>query len=531
MTRDLFASLHAQDLGYYRIVAELWGLELESVEATSALEELCAALLDLETIAETLSILPVEARSALDELLAADGKIEWGVFSRKYGVIREMGAGKRDRERPYLKPASTSEFLYYRALIAQAFFETEKGSQEFAYIPEDLLEALRELDLTDGAPILSSDEALGRFATPLEKAFEILANDFIVDDATTYLAALRIGQKIELPFARELSALLSAAGIVKDGGVFPDAAKRFLESSRAEALTWLYDSWARSDAFDELRLMPEIVCEGEWRNQPRATREFLMNLLRAAPQGKWQSLAAFVKDVKEKYPDYQRAAGDYDSWFIKRASDGQYLRGFAYWDAVDGALIRYLIRILHWLGRADLAAPAEEKEASAFRLIEPRNTVALSDKIQVFSNGKIVVPRGFSRAARYQLARFCEWDEPKGDDYIYRIGVESLKRAAEQGLKADQLLTMLVKYTKDAVPPPTVKALKRWSARGVEARMETLLTLRFSTPEALEEARKSKAAKYFDELLSPTMAVVKSGAVRQVLAELAELGLLAEVKH
>ncbi|MFN3492852.1 MAG: hypothetical protein ACK40V_11610, partial [Anaerolineales bacterium] len=76
-----------------------------------------------------------------------------------------------------------------------------------------------------------------------------------------------------------------------------------------------------------------LICEGEWKNQPQVTREFLMNLIHDIPQGKWWSIPAFVKGIKEKYPDFQRPAGDYDSWFIKLASDGQFLRGFAYWDA------------------------------------------------------------------------------------------------------------------------------------------------------------------------------------------------------
>ena len=37
---------------------------------------------------------------------------------------------------------------------------------------------------------------------------------------------------------------------------------------------------------------------------------------------------SFVNDIKKKYPDFQRPAGDHDLWFIKRTSDGQYLRGF-----------------------------------------------------------------------------------------------------------------------------------------------------------------------------------------------------------
>jgi hypothetical protein len=181
---DLQQSLQKQDIGHLRIVADFWGLELESTDTDSALEELCASLLDLEAVSETLDILSPEARSALNALIEAEGKLEWVAFARKYGDIREMGAGKRDRERPHLKPASTSEILFYRALLAKAFFDTEKGAQEFAYIPEDLFEIINEVSAKDIPPAPAS-EALGRPATPVEKAFEIPATDHILDDATT----------------------------------------------------------------------------------------------------------------------------------------------------------------------------------------------------------------------------------------------------------------------------------------------------------------------------------------------------------
>ncbi|MEY2819917.1 MAG: hypothetical protein RL275_3380, partial [Chloroflexota bacterium] len=303
-------SLQKMDIGHLRIVAEFWGLELESTDTSSALEELCASLLDLEAVSETLEVLPAEARSALNVLVSAEGKMEWAAFARKYGEIREMGAGKRDRERPYLKPASTSEFLFYRALIGKAFFESEKGSQEYAYIPEDLLEIINEVSADDVPPVPSA-EALGRLATPVEKAFEIPATDFILDDATTYLAALRIGHESKSHFKRDLPELLTTAGIIKNDGLHPEAVKKFLEASRADALSILYKAWLTSTTFDELRLIPSIVCEGEWKNQPQVTREFLMNLINDIPQGKWWSIPAFVKAIKEKYPDYQRPAGDY----------------------------------------------------------------------------------------------------------------------------------------------------------------------------------------------------------------------------
>ena len=148
----------------------------------------------------------------------------------------------------------------------------------------------------------------------------------------------------------------------------------------------------------------------------------------------------------------------------------------------------------------------------------------------VSSNGKITVSRYFSRAVRYQISRFCEWEESKPDEYQYQVTAHSLAHAKEQGLKAEQLLALLVKYTNGAVSPALVKALKQWEAHGTEARVKNLLVLRVNRPEILEEMRKSKAAKFLGEVLSPTAVVIKSGAESKVLAALAELGLLAEIE-
>jgi len=525
-------------LGHLRIIAGLWGLELDSTDADSAAEELAASLLDFESVRETIDILSADARIALIALVETGGKMEWVSFARKFGEIREMGEAKRDRERPHLKPVSLAENLFYRGLLARAFFDTDKGAQEFAYIPDDLFEIideeLKEVTEDTQQKII---EPLGRLATPVEKAFEIPASDHILDDATTYLAALRLGRSGWQPDL-QLTALLTTAELLKKDMPQAEKIKAFLEASRIDALKLLIEAWQSSQTFDELRLMPNIICEGEWKNQPQVTREFLLDLVNSIPQNKWWSIPAFIRTIKEKFPDYQRPAGDYDSWFIKRESDGQFLRGFAYWDQVDGALIKYFIQTLHWLGMVDLAAPEEGKEATAFRVVESKVESQKSDlrpatfdgKINVSSNGKIVVPRLFSRAVRYQISRFCEWGEEYSDEFKYQVTAQSLTHAKEQGLKAEQLLSLLVKYTNGTVPPALVKALKQWEAHGTEARVESLLVLRVNRPEIMEEIRKSKAGKFLGEMLSPTAVVVKSGAVQKVTAALAELGLLAEIE-
>lgn len=538
---DLLASLLPHDLGHLRILAELWGLELDAHERDIAADELSASLLDPQLTRETIEVLPAEARAALDALIAAHGRLPWAEFARRFGEIREMGAGKRDRERPHRKPISAAEMLFYRGFLAKAFFDTDKGAQEFAYVPDDLLEILKH-KVHEGHEG-NSGELLGRPATPVEKAFEMLSTDRVLDDATTLLAALRIGKAGYQPapqpinalrgadWQSALPALLQTAKLIKKNVPQAEAVKKFLEAPRTDALSLLVEAWKSSTTFDELRLLPSIICEGEWKNDPRTTRHTLLGFLRAIPPNQWWSLPAFLRDLKLKHPDFQRPAGDYDSWFIKRAVDGQYLRGFAYWDAVDGALVRFTIQIMHWLGLADLAAPEEGKDFTAFRLTQyaTRNPQRATDKLVISSNGKIFVPRNASRAVRYQIARFCEWDEEKPEGYPYRVTAQSLKHATEQGLKAEQLLSLLVKHTKSNVPPALVKALKRWEVNGTEARAESQTILRVSRPEVLEELRASKAGRFLGEPLGPTAVIVKGEAIPRIAAALAEMGLLLDV--
>jgi hypothetical protein len=96
-------------------------------------------------------------------------------------------------------------------------------------------------------------------------------------------------------------------------------------------------------------------------------------------------------------------------------------------------------------------------------------------------------------------------------------------------LKVEHLLALLSKHSEAGVPPSLVKALKRWEVNGTEARVQTQVILKVSKPEVLEEMRKSRAAKFLGEVLSPTTVVVKGGAVQKVMEALTELGLLSEI--
>ena len=564
---DFIKSLQERDLGHLRIVAEMWGVDLENLEARAALQHLGQALLNRTAIEGMVKELPGEARTALEDLRRNDGRLSWQLFTRRYGIVREMGAGRRDRLQPQRNPASPAEMLWYRALVARAFFDTPSGPEEFAFIPDDLLTLLPP---SQGP----GSQALGRYATPGERLYVLPASDRLLDHACTLLAALRLGLPPEaiaahaelwnLPVTAAvapltpaaLQILLSCTGLLDASCMLqPEPVREFLEASRGEALVKLVRAWLVSPQFNELRLLPGLSAEGEWQNDALQARQSVLDFLRTVPgsgapgnateERPFWSLDALVEAVHQKVPDFQRPAGDYDSWYIRNLASGEFLRGFEHWERVDGALIRYLVcGPLHWLSILDLAAsgPLDDPAShlTAFRysawaakLLKgepPEGLPAEEAAIQVRSDARLVVPRLAPRPVRYQLARFGVWEKEHPDHYQYRLTPASLLHASQQGLTTNHLLTLLRRHA-PTISPSLVKAIERWERNGLEARLQTVSVLRLSTPELLQEVRNSRAARFLGEPLGPTTVIVKTGAMDKVLAVLAEMGYLGEIEE
>ena len=85
---------------------------------------------------------PAARRLPCSPCSKSEGRLGWAVFTRRYGEVRPFGPGKREKERPDLKPISPAEVLWYRALIGRAILPGDVPPMEYAYIPEDLLDLL-----------------------------------------------------------------------------------------------------------------------------------------------------------------------------------------------------------------------------------------------------------------------------------------------------------------------------------------------------------------------------------------------------
>ena len=85
---DLQNTLQSYDLGFLRMIAGLWGIELSEPDFHKALPLILDALQDAEILQELIDTLPAPAQDALAELMENEGRLPWSTFTRKYGQVR-----------------------------------------------------------------------------------------------------------------------------------------------------------------------------------------------------------------------------------------------------------------------------------------------------------------------------------------------------------------------------------------------------------------------------------------------------------
>ena len=570
-------TLQSTDAALLPTLAKAWKVNLTGMTPADGLAALSAAMLDPKRAEVVWDSLDDATRGALQMLIGSGGKMSAAKFGRLFGEIRQMGPAQIERENPLGKPASKAEALYYRGLISTAFELVDTGPQVVVYVPSDLaanlpLKKTSYPDLQtkpDAASIAAAVATLP--ALPEEPMIEPLvevrgaqaADTSIVDDLTTVLAYLQLTgplldggrlaaedhdylidyllkpeeDRLYFTFALGVSADLIE---IQGGRAFPKKAeaRRWLSETRAGQVKLLAEGWRKSTFYRELWQVPGLHPEpgGELDEYDASVaRSAIVDLMsELVPKSEWWSVEQFIDVVRESEPDFQRPGGDYDSWYI-RDDDGEFLSGFENWNAIEGALLEYmLLGPLYWLGLADRADDAVRFNAygRAFLGAVPWPTPPdPEDKVQLKDDGTLLIPRKISRVDRYQAARFSSWVSA-GDPYVYRIDGSGIQRAAEQGINSGHISSFLTRMLGDTpLPKPIALLLDNWKSGATAAvTLERLMVLRTTAPETLDRLLDTPALRrYLGAKLGPMAVIVRADQLQALRSALADAGITAEV--
>jgi hypothetical protein len=566
---DLRRFLVDYDLAMLRALADNRSTALTTNAKNEAVDRLAAALREPLSVRTALARLSPKAQRALEVLLAAGGRMRAPQFGRAFGQVRPIGPGRLDREAPWHNPANPAEELWYAGLIFRAFADDEGGPGEFIFVPDDLKPLLPtppsqpdafSLDIVpapEGAPASPADGGEGH--SPLVRdlfAYLVTIQNHDVRpyaspqpgegrlarrDRSALVQRLADADESRLALLRHLAARLGF--VVQEDKLLRLAAppiRPWLSAGRGPQLAALQEAWRDDPTWIDLCHVPGLACDQAtpWlqRYDPVAVRRALLALLARCPEDGWWSLDSFVGAVKDVHPDFQRPDGDYASWYIHDLESGDYLSGFSSWDAVEGALIAYMVaRPLHWLGVVDVAPGqgglACRLTAAGRRflgLASGEAAAAPSLPIVIQPDMKLEVPHPVNLYTCFQVERFADpVGIQAGQPWSYRLTVGGLGRALSRGLRVEQVLAFLQQASDQRLPTNVAGQLRLWAGRYGQVQLDEVALLTTKNERALKELSVLPETRaLIDRILSPTTALVHQSNLPRLRKALRDLGFL-----
>lgn len=556
--RSLLVSLNDHPMAMLRGIAELRGVTLATNHRGDAAAQLASVLAEPASTVGALAGCSPAAQATWRVLHAADGRMKAGIFARTSGgEIRAIGPGRLEREATWREPENPAEELWYRGLIYRAFADFGDGPSEYIYIPEDLA-IPAEMTAPQAKPVPAAITPV-----PAPAAARKAQNALAVDVCAVLAAARELAAQIDkigqlrgvdaerlaaelLPPGRDavrlemLLALARARGWLK-----PDRGRLVLDTGSVtawlrlthwEQMTALFKAWRDAgDAWNDLRHVPALVAEGDWRNDPVLARRAVLQALRALEPAAWYAIDALIAQIKANTPDFQRPDGDYTRWYLRDAASGEYLAGFASWDQVEGRLLHFLITgPLFWLGVVALDAGAVP---GMFRLtsfgaawLQDRRPAALPrpTRAAVGDDFMVTAPLTLPLLDRFRLLRFTEAQfdgyEP-GQPTRHRITRGSLARARTGGVKPEAIVEFLRRASGGRLSPRVATALARWGQQSGAVRISKGAVLRVEDASILAGLRADPAiAPLLGEMISAQAVLVSEANLPRLLAIVQETG-------
>jgi len=535
----LFETISEYDEDILLMIAENWGIDLDIDQKKDIARQINDLILTQGHAYEFINLLPQKAKSALINVANAEGRLEWDFFIKKFGEFRELGAVKRAKQMPHKNPATITELLFYSGLIGRGFFETRQGLREFSFIPDEFFEILRPEEKSQNIKELASKS--GEDISKLKDY-----RDSILDHACTLLSLIRTDSPTSnLVFSNPgvdvdfLKLLLVDCHLLKnDQEIDTERTKSFLEASRADSFSFLVNAWQESDLVNELNLLPDVISEGGWKNHPHFSRSYILDLINQMPNDKWFSVLDIIDWVHLTNPFFLRTEGEFDSWLVKQIKTGKFLRGLENWAFIEGAYLESMLtgplvwmRILR-LGQTTDNRSYIQKSEWADDLIAGKQITyqsQIKSQLKLDKSGRMLLNRLFPLHARYQIARFSEFINQKGDLYVYQITASSLQNAFTNGLKARQIKLVLNKYASKPIPLNILQALERWAHNGVEVHIKQPVVLFVNSEDIIIELSKTAHKRFLIERLNSTSVIIMRQGIPYIRAWLLDQGYFLDV--
>jgi hypothetical protein len=556
LMRSLRQCLLDTDAVVLRVIAERWSLNPIGLKPRELVDRLEETISDPARATPILDDLPNAEREALRTLLAAGGTLPVANFSQRFGSIRSVGPARLEREQLWRSPISPAENLWYLGLLYRGFVQLPNGAmREVFFAPAELTPLLpllkapdRSVEPLEIAPtpagIRSGGEALAddvctilsHLHNNFVRSFDPRLRSVIEPLRATLATQLRDTHPARLEFLlhhAERARLIKTAGqrLRPD----PQHSSDWLRAPALDQLRVVFEAWRTNAAWNDLQRSHAVDVEKavSLRSDVVNVRAAILASLQAAVPGAWHTFAVLCARTKAQSPDFLRA--DFDTDYLRDAATGEYLRGFAAWDRVEGALLQHVLNgPLFWLGLIDVdfngaSFCVTARGAQLLGLAHEAAEAAEADRLLTVRGDATIHVSPARRYDRFQVARVADLIAIVNDEYRYRITPSSLTRANSQKISTDKVLAYLEQAADHGVPPTLAKAIQRWASKGTEVKVERAVIVQVKDAAILKRLQESPRTRGLAiEPLGPTAARINEKDWPKLVSILAEAGVLVD---
>ncbi len=551
--KDLYRSLDEHPDELLGAIATAWGIALPKDESIRMVKRLGDAMLAPDAIAPVLASLSAQAQAALAYLAARGGAAPARPSALRFGALRRFGPARLRREKPWLAPTSPLEELYYKGLVYRAYGQVGSYIGDLVLIPDDLAACLPPLEAASAVGDTERLEEPARTRAERQALLEDLLATIVslrrqplvraAQRAPTPhdMAALGLDRRLlgsnESARVRILwNSLVRQELIEHDGRQWRPAlaARHWLNQSDAEQWLATFSAWRDDQTYDELFYLPTIECEPDGgQTRPAQARRRFCAILATYEAGIWYGLDSLVDALQEHHPDYLRPDGDMDSWLIRDAETGDYIRGIESWDAVEGALARHwLTGPLHWLGIVELGHDAEDAPPVGLR-ITPAGEQLLAGELPAASAAapeplarmdgemRVQISTRNTRYPRYQLERLAEWQGQDDEDARYLLTEDSIWQSQNAGIQGEAIRSFLRRITGGPLPATVDDTLSAWTERFGRVSVRRAVVLETVDEATMAEIRQApELAPLLGISLGPTLCLIDEQNLGALIAGL-----------
>ncbi len=573
--RTLRQCLLDTDAALLRVIAARWSIDATGLKLRDLVTRVENELSQPARASKMIEVLSPAERDAFRSLLTAAGTLPAINFAQRFGSIRPVGPARLEREQPWRSPVSPAEGLWYLGFIYRGFEQLPNGAmREVYFAPQEFAPLLPLLKVSappvEPLPLTSTpghiESIEDRLADDLCTLLDYLHNNFVrvsgsLKISIDHAQLDRLLHRSDAGWIDFIIRLAVRARLLKidNHRLRPDPkpASDWLQATSRDQLRILFEAW-RTDPQSALNALPLVLePKGPWIKDPIAAGAAILAALRGAVPNAWHDIQALLDRMKSNSPDFARS--EFDTGYIRNTATGEYLRGFAAWNQVEGELIRQIIvQPLPWLGMIDLGSsdPTSNTQHPISNLQSPTSNFSLqpsafslthigasllgleADEAAKFMNrathfsihpNATIDVAAARRYDRFQLARIANLIDRRADEFIYRLTPSSLTRAQSQKITPAKAIEFLAHAAGRELPPSVLKAIERWAKKGAEVKVERAVIVRVKDAailKRLQESPKTKAIAI--EVLGPTAARINERDWPKLAAILAESGVLVD---